>query len=71
MINTDQVMMNIVESTQSTVLDFSYKSLQMNEDLILDSLVEAIYQISKMVPNGILIVCPSYRILNRLRFKIK
>ena len=70
MINKDQVMMNIVEGTKSTVFDFSYKSLITNEEFIYQSLVESIYDISKMVPGGMLVVCPNYKSLNKLKYKI-
>lgn len=70
MINKDQVMMNIVEGTKSTILDFSYKSMITNEEYILQSLVESIYEISKMVPHGMLVVCPNYKILSKLKYRI-
>ncbi len=71
MISPEQIKMNIVKfGRRQTLLDFSYKSINEKKEKIYNDLVETIIGICENVPNGVLTIFPSYKIMNEFRFKL-
>lgn len=64
-------MTKIITTGPSDVrLNFSYDSINKNKDKIFRDLIEFIINISQRIPNGILIVFPSFRIQNDFKYEL-
>ena len=62
-IQSEQLMARIIRTgTSNAPLNFSYENLSKNKDKVFKDLVEFVIEVSSRVPNGILLVFPSFKI---------
>lgn len=63
-ISEKQVTLNIAKKNlQGHSFDFRYKNLSENSLSIYRELTETLFEISKKVPSGMLVVCPNFKTL--------
>lgn len=68
-ISSDQIRLNVLrESIKGSTLNFTFKNITSNQGNLYQDLIDTIYYISKVVPNGVLVVCPNFRTISELRF---
>ncbi len=65
-ISPRQLMLRIVTGQEKSVFNFSYKSLQETFKTIYQSTLRAIISLAEKIPNGMLVVTPSYKIMSSI-----
>ena len=65
MIDEEQIKTKVISSgpgPKDIPFNFSFDSVSRNKDIIYKELLDTIIDISSVVPNGILLVFPSFRV---------
>jgi Rad3-related DNA helicase len=63
-ITEEQVRLNIFKKNLvGSPFDFRFQAMQHNPSGIYNQLIDTIFEISKLVPHGMLVICPNFRTL--------
>lgn len=65
-IKSNQLKLRVLTGKDKGTFNFSYKYLQENYKTIYKLTVEAIIELVQNIPNGVLVITPSYKIMNSL-----
>lgn len=67
-ISPQQIRLNIIKnSIDNTLFKFTHNIIESTDDKLYYNFVESLIVLEKKIPNGILIVCPNFKTLRKLK----